>query len=599
MYSVSDGYKNAMKRHIHHFRIEGKIGDFPFTDKNILDGSFKITNQCSDSDDLTLGAVYIGELDATFRNIDVPRGTLKGKQITPTCYRIYKNSEGTTVEEGVPLGVFTITEASWSKSGVTIKAYDNMNKLDIQYGYNVTNGDLYGFLTSICSSSGVSLGMTQKQVYELPNASRTYALYPNNDIQTYRDLLSYVSAVAGGYATCDRNGAIVVRAYNSDVVDILQAENRLDGGEYSDYETDYSGIYLTNKSKNSTQYFGEERDGGTTLSLGENPLLQYGLDETKQSICLEILQKSLDFAKYTPFKIATFCDPCYDLGDVIVMQGGIAGASIKGCIMKFDWTYHDKFTYEGYGKDPSLTTAKSKEEKQIIGLANSQKGNKMKTYVYTNSGKYEIGPLQDFPIVEFYYATNKSGVALWHCEVHLWLVILDETKPATLNIKYVAPGIPATWVPKEKIIASGDHILNLFYPLKLKENEQRLFEVDLRLENASCIIDVGGVSGALIGQNLIGEDDWNGVIGIKDTIKPISLDSPDLKIADFSSNVDVELLENFENSIVENIPSIPIGYTLEISPVDIDFYLNKPPLFKLTWGKVKEQAWSDLKEEGY
>ncbi len=82
MYAVSDKYKAAMKQPVQRFRMTGKAGRNSFTDKNILAGSFSITNQCSDESSVQIGQVYIGELNATFMNMDIPRYGWKGLEIS-------------------------------------------------------------------------------------------------------------------------------------------------------------------------------------------------------------------------------------------------------------------------------------------------------------------------------------------------------------------------------------------------------------------------------------------------------------------------------------------------------------------------------------
>lgn len=50
MYGVSEAYKEAMKQPVQHHTLKGMIGEHSFTDKNILAGSFSITNQCCGND---------------------------------------------------------------------------------------------------------------------------------------------------------------------------------------------------------------------------------------------------------------------------------------------------------------------------------------------------------------------------------------------------------------------------------------------------------------------------------------------------------------------------------------------------------------------
>ena len=73
MYSVSEEYKKAMKRPVQRHFLKGTIGENDFTEENILAGSFSVTNQCSGNENVQIGLVYVGELNATFLNIPLER----------------------------------------------------------------------------------------------------------------------------------------------------------------------------------------------------------------------------------------------------------------------------------------------------------------------------------------------------------------------------------------------------------------------------------------------------------------------------------------------------------------------------------------------
>ena len=124
MYQVSNAYKSAMHNRVQRFKIKGKVGDVNFDDSNVLSGSLSITNQCSGSDNIEIGQVYIGELNCTFINLDID-GWYE-KEITLS----FGQCLGNDIYEYIPLGVFTVSEAENTSSGVVVKAYDNISKLD-------------------------------------------------------------------------------------------------------------------------------------------------------------------------------------------------------------------------------------------------------------------------------------------------------------------------------------------------------------------------------------------------------------------------------------------------------------------------------------
>ena len=63
MYSVSEEYIEQIKKPYAFKRtLRGTINNVPFTEDDILSGSFSVSNQCSDTNEVQIGSVYVGEL---------------------------------------------------------------------------------------------------------------------------------------------------------------------------------------------------------------------------------------------------------------------------------------------------------------------------------------------------------------------------------------------------------------------------------------------------------------------------------------------------------------------------------------------------------
>ena len=123
MYTVSQAYQTAESRAVKQFKIKGKCCGKDYTDADILQGSFTVSNQCSSPSELTLGAVYIGQLSATFINsLDITRNAWAGGTITVSVGLKLANGH----YEYIPMGTYTIAEAKHARSGVEVVAYDNI-----------------------------------------------------------------------------------------------------------------------------------------------------------------------------------------------------------------------------------------------------------------------------------------------------------------------------------------------------------------------------------------------------------------------------------------------------------------------------------------
>ena len=52
---------------------------------------------------------------------------------------------------------------------------------------------------------------------------------------------------------------------------------------FSDFVTRYTAVSSTNKKTETAEYYAKDPDDGLTMNLGVNPLLQFGLEETRKS----------------------------------------------------------------------------------------------------------------------------------------------------------------------------------------------------------------------------------------------------------------------------------------------------------------------------
>ena len=363
MYAVSEQYKVAMKQPVQRFRMTGTIGDHPFTDDNILAGSFSITNQCTGNDEITIGQVYIGELNATFMNMPISLYGWKGLEIKPIFGM--KLSDGTY--EDVPLGVYTIETAEWTASGVVVKAYDHMALLDKNCNKVITEVTPYQCAQAIGEATGLIFANTEKEFEAFANGTTMISETTTNDVETWRDLVSWLAQTIGCFATADREGNIEFRSFNHTVVDTIDDAHRFTGGSFSDYVTRYTGLSVVNMEDSTTSYYAEDEDDGLTMNLGSNPFLQYGVAATKEEMARSILT-AIQQIRYVPFTCRAIGNPAYDLGDVLVFQNGLADGNALYCITKFTFQYNQYFEMVGVGKDPSLASARSKTDKNLAGL---------------------------------------------------------------------------------------------------------------------------------------------------------------------------------------------------------------------------------------
>ncbi len=508
MYPISAAYKAAMQAAEQHYRLRGTIGGKNFTEDNVIEGSFSIANQCAGNDEIKIGQVYIGELKSTFRGLDIPRYSWQGLEI--------KASSGLRLAEGsyedVPLGVYDVAEAEWSAAGITVTAYDHMARFDRIYSGKQTYGTAYELTQLACSQCGVELGMTEEQMQALPNGTETLSAYAENDIETWRDFVSWLAQTLCANATMDRDGKLIYRTYGGEPVDTIDDYHRFTGASFSDFVTRYTGISVVNASDQTTSYYGAETDDGLTYNLGNNPFLQYGTKEMYERRRKAVLT-ALQGINYMPFKASAYGTPAYDLGDTLVFAGGLADGQQQSCLTKFTYHYNGKYEMQGVGKNPALASAKSKADKELSGLMSQMSSKAVAVYGFVSAEAHALSENDWVTVVAVEFATvsDEAKAQTW-TDLTLTLEVneAEEGSPAVCEVTYYLDGQEQAYHPKETWSEQGAHHLSLNYLIGDVEAQTRhRWSVALRLTGGHGSVAAGDVHAVISGQGLASGEGWN------------------------------------------------------------------------------------------
>lgn len=480
--------------------IRGTIGNVNFTDENII--SMNYTNRASDTKEVSFGLAYVGQLQMSLCDVNIPRGSWSNKQITVEFGLTIGNAV-----EWIPVGIFFVSEALWTDTAINITANDAMTKFDKNVSITTTEGDIYSLLSWACSQVSVTFGMTQADCERLPNGDEYLGLYPESDVKTYRDFIGWVSQTAGGFATIDRQGRLVVRSWadSLNAVDIFTASDRIAGSAFSDFQTHYSGISIVNIEEKTTSVY--DSGDGVIINLGSNPFMQYGTDETKTRQ-REVLMNVAQDINWTPFSTSILSNPVYDLGDKITMSGGVAGQNSLSCVvMDINWTPKGLTEFRGYGSDPALAAAKSKTDKNISGI--------------TGGG---TNPADKITIVSFANAEETSINSDWQTFCHMRIGIMESqtvqcngvvkmtlTEPGTVFIRYVLNSEPLPFIHVCQFPIGVDTV-TLFLPIAMTNDEVNDLKIQIMSsDGATGLIDLGDAQVTLQGAGVT-TGNWDGYI---------------------------------------------------------------------------------------
>ncbi len=162
-----------------------------------------------------------------------------------------------------------------------------MLRFDKSFNGFETVGTAYDFIALCCKRCKVEFANKRAEIDAMPNGGVTISVYTENDIETCRDVLFYVAQVLGGFFIINREGKLELRKYGKDPVMKVEQRHRF-SSSFSDFITRYTAVSSTNKQTQIAEYYALDPDNGLTMNLGVNPLLQFGLKETREMLCRNI-----------------------------------------------------------------------------------------------------------------------------------------------------------------------------------------------------------------------------------------------------------------------------------------------------------------------
>lgn len=604
MYPVSEAFLQAVQENTRRFfwtgRITTKAGAVhAFGNEDIVKGSGYISGQCCGSTEIEIGTVYAAEMGITlFSEID--RYTLEDAKVE----LFYHLRLGNGSFEEVPMGIFEVSEANRTLHCLEIKAYDYMLRFERNFNGFETVGNAYAFLALCCKACDVELAHTQAEIEAMPNGAELLSVYMENDIETYRDVLFYVGQVLGGFFCINREGKLELRKYGNVPVMTVSHRQRF-SSSFSDFITRYTAISSTNIKTQTAEYYALEQDDGLTMNLGVNPLLQFGLEETRKAL-LENILSDLSVIRYVPFDSDTIGNPVLDLGDVLVFSGGHADETQTACVTGYQVRINGKHSLKCVGKNLRLAQAKSKNDKNISGLLNQIEAGKIGIHTFTNASAYSVGSM-DTKIISIEFAAAeethvqffaivlvdvdageevKSGKASGMVMVPVPSVAEDGTE-TTVDVS-VEVELPVTITADGKAIASvryefndeeilihyptetwgsGKHVLPLYYPIEdLIPNFTNTFNVYLRMEGGTGQIETGGCIASISGHGMAAAPAWDGKVALEETV-PLICVGGGVIVKGFAETIGVETMELVHRQMADSIGRVSIGafgYVVEI-----------------------------------
>ena len=203
--------------------------ELTLTDKVFWNNGVKIEESTSNENSFDIGSVIVGQLTLSINNMydDYSEYDFTDAKITNVSIGI-KLSDNTI--ESLQYGQYTVNEAKYNGSIITLTAYDNMYKFDQPYTKSTLSypATLLQIVQDSCSKCDVQLGS-----YDFPHNDFIIQNKPEDESITFRNILQWVAQISCCYCKMDPQGRLVLNWYNTD---ILENISTLNGGNFLNWE---------------------------------------------------------------------------------------------------------------------------------------------------------------------------------------------------------------------------------------------------------------------------------------------------------------------------------------------------------------------------
>lgn len=303
----------------------------------IMTGGLVIDRYSSSSNKIELGSAIAGSLTVKLDNKDgsFNNYVFEGAEIQVVLSAV--GAEGYNVS----LGYYTVDSAPRKLSVMTINALDRMmlfsKSVDPETisSWWVTTPTVSELLIRVCNACNVPLGFNASTLpnanYEIPNAPDTKNL-------TYRQMLQWISQIAGSNAYIDNQGRLMLSWYDT-------ATSRQTIGTDVRYSSDINENSITVSGLQITDIYGNVALSGTKdyyLDISGNKLIQ-------NTDCLSAMASRIVGFTYTPFEAVTFPFIALEPMDCVTVNRA-SGASVVTSLTNVNFVMNGKFTLKSKGE---------------------------------------------------------------------------------------------------------------------------------------------------------------------------------------------------------------------------------------------------------
>lgn len=515
--------------------IKTKSGiKYTISDDEFSGGTVKIEKKSVSGSSFDIGECYIN--NATITIIDKANKYSDNFNNAEMSLFFGVKNASLGLDEEIQLGKFIIPTDTTIRKIASIQLVGDsvLSKFDRPTNGVTTSGKPYALVSWCCDTCGVELALTEAEFNALSeNTNYTFYISEDSSIETYRDIIMYVSQIIGGFATDTNDGKLTFKIYsvsnstfniNNDTI----ASSKL--GD-SSYKLDGMTIQFNNK----VLYIHGDSNSIYTLNLESNPLFDKLDEELVVVICNNIWSQLKDLT-FRGFDFQYNGNPALECGDLL--SNDVRGFS--SFITSLSWVYHGKSSVVGAALDKRTKTKSQSVKKAASTGGSGSSSNELSIIRYINTEEFKLNTLETKVLQEYFnMPANVSPL-------FSFVMITKTELTGLVSLRIVYDNVDVLLKPKFQC-SLGYHTLSFTKSLDPSDVDMlhslsvyATFVEDSGQSIESiipCLVEAYDIEANIMGWKLSsGTPKWTGRYELSDKVALISLPNV-INVLGFNSNV--------------------------------------------------------------
>lgn len=493
----------------------------------IADGSL-LLDEVLLSEGINFGEINSNKFEVQIYNIE----DVSGQRIR--VWQTIEDEEDTTnAPEEVPIFCGVVDSSKKNSSGYyrDIVAYDVF--------YTKGNDDISSWWKNLWETypDGRTIKQLRQALLSKMGFTEAYPEYPyiNDSVLihrlpdeatlTFSVLIKMICELQGTIPNVDREGNIdfVELANGSvDVSDNLDTHNSL----FEEFQTEFiDAVWVYDLDDNLIETGGSGVDNPYKV---QGNLLVKGIENIKS--VAENLYNKVKHMSYTPGNIRYIVS---DLG--IYLGWSVSFENTHSYVFENILSGPLMVEQETVSKGGILLEKQSNYNSGIASIRSKESSDQTQYFMISNTEAIAIADGENKRIIDARFTSNSKTIAIFHAEILLDCVTTSGTETIEgetydvyndddILITYVYNQETITHYKPKEVYTDGDHILHLLYYIPIEEARLERFEVWLESSGGRLLIPASGINASIYGQNIVGKDDFSGLIEVSDEFSQFDFD---------------------------------------------------------------------------